>query len=353
MIRYSAFMVFFFVFSVIAHAQVDEMEKMRQQEEAFKKKQQQQEAQFKQDEQEALEKLYQEYLEYEKEREELVLKFLGKNIDEDLREKAEQLEKLQPRDVTYLEKNNPNQLVTQLTEAAQLAEDQESSKPDVETPTDKQEEKTEKASEEIEKSRPTDKTRKELRKERRAEKKAEKAAPIKQELADQENEEVEVQEKVEEVEVEKKEVEVAEVIQKEIEANRPVFIPLKQDAYRISSHFNPDRMHPTLKKRRPHKGIDLAAPTGTPIYASADGIVEISQFSKSAGNWILLNHKNGYKTKYFHLNKLAVKAGSEVQRGDLIGYVGSTGYSSGPHLHYEIRKKNVPIDPKHYFLAHL
>ena len=147
-------------------------------------------------------------------------------------------------------------------------------------------------------------------------------------------------------------IEEKEILELEFEANRPIYIPIKEKDYRISSHFNPNRMHPVLKKPRPHKGIDLAAKTETPIYATANGIVEIAQFSKSAGNWVMINHQNGYKTKYFHMTSFAVKPKQEVKAGDLVGYVGTTGYSSGPHLHYEIREKNTPLDPKNFMVVH-
>lgn len=315
----------FFIGSVTGFGQVDEMERLRKQEEAFKKKQKKSERTFKQDQEKELQKLYEEYLEYEKKREKEILKFLGKNIDEDLREKAEKMESLVPRDITYLDKDNPKQLAEKLAIKAEMLAKEKAK--ESEKPAHKSQSKSEKRVEaDVDKTEVAEKSQ----------------------IPKEDDHKLVKSDKTE-----KAEKEIPDVIKKEIEANRPVFIPLKEGSYRVSSHFNKDRMHPTLKKRRPHNGIDLAAPTGTPIYASADGLIEIAQFSKSAGNWIMLNHQNGYKTHYFHLNKLAVKSGKKVKRGDLIGYVGTTGYSSGPHLHYEVRKKNIPTDPKNYFIAHL
>ena len=101
---------------------------------------------------------------------------------------------------------------------------------------------------------------------------------------------------------------------------------------RISSPFG-SRIHPITHKRHGHKGIDLAAPRNTPIYATADGVVTFSGRNGGYGNFVKLNHKNGYKTAYAHMNRIAVRKGKTVQKGDLIGYVGTTGSSTGNHLH--------------------
>ncbi|MCH8547002.1 MAG: M23 family metallopeptidase, partial [Cryomorphaceae bacterium] len=135
----------------------------------------------------------------------------------------------------------------------------------------------------------------------------------------------------------------------EIEANRPVFYPVNAK-YPITSPFDLNRFHPVLKVNKPHKGIDFGAPQGTPVYATADGLVEIARFSKSAGNWVMVNHHNGYKTVYMHLSRLAQKENARIKRSDIIGYVGSTGYSTGPHLHYEVRLNNKPLNPKRFLM---
>ncbi len=92
-----------------------------------------------------------------------------------------------------------------------------------------------------------------------------------------------------------------------------------------------------LNRKALHMGIDLKASVGTPVYATADGIVETSSFDRFNGNLIAIQHIYGFKSYYAHLNKTLVKSGSFVKKGDLIAYSGNTGISSGPHLHYEVR----------------
>ncbi|GGD60741.1 peptidoglycan DD-metalloendopeptidase family protein [Erythrobacter arachoides] len=113
------------------------------------------------------------------------------------------------------------------------------------------------------------------------------------------------------------------------------------------------RSHPVLGGRRQHNGVDLAAPTGTPVYATADGIVEMAQWYSSYGNYVQLGHGGDMETRYAHLSSYTVSAGSQVRQGDLIGYVGSTGRSTGPHLHYEVRVAGAPVDPRPYMMANL
>lgn len=107
------------------------------------------------------------------------------------------------------------------------------------------------------------------------------------------------------------------------------------------------RVHPIFKSRRMHSGIDLAAPTGTPIYASGDGIVERAQWVSGYGRYVGLKHVNGFETAYGHMNKIAdgIKPGTRVRQGQIIGYVGSTGNSTGPHLHFEIKVNGRVVDP--------
>ncbi|MDZ7638836.1 MAG: peptidoglycan DD-metalloendopeptidase family protein [Bryobacterales bacterium] len=113
--------------------------------------------------------------------------------------------------------------------------------------------------------------------------------------------------------------------------------PLKFAA-RISSRFSHSRLHPVLKIRRPHLGIDYAAPTGTPVQAIAAGTVTFSGRSGGAGNLIKLRHANGFESYYMHLSRRQVKAGQKIDQGQQIGLVGSTGLSTGPHLDFRIRK---------------
>lgn len=108
------------------------------------------------------------------------------------------------------------------------------------------------------------------------------------------------------------------------------------------------RTHPILRQRRAHKGIDLAAPTGSPVYATADGIVSRAEWFSSYGNYIQIEHGSELHTRYGHLSGYAVREGDRVRKGDLIGYVGSTGRSTGPHLHYEVRVAGEAVDPTPY-----
>lgn len=110
------------------------------------------------------------------------------------------------------------------------------------------------------------------------------------------------------------------------------------------------RTHPVIGGRRAHKGIDLAAPTGTPVYATADGIVGRADWFSSYGLYIQIEHGADLETRYAHLSRLAVSAGESVQKGDLIGYVGSTGRSTGPHLHYEVRVDGQAVNPMPYMV---
>ncbi len=116
---------------------------------------------------------------------------------------------------------------------------------------------------------------------------------------------------------------------------------------RVSSHFNPGRFHPVLHKLRAHKGTDFAARRGTPIIATGDGEVQLIGRKGGYGKTIILKHREGYTTLYSHLSKFKkdLKKGQVVAQGDIIGYVGSTGLATGPHLHYEFRKNNIPANP--------
>ena len=110
------------------------------------------------------------------------------------------------------------------------------------------------------------------------------------------------------------------------------------------------RTHPVLGGRRNHKGIDLAQPMGTPVYATADGLVGKAEWFSSYGNYIQIEHGGEMQTRYAHLSGYAVSAGQFVHKGDLIGYVGSTGRSTGPHLHYEVRIAGEAVDPTPYMV---
>ena len=115
----------------------------------------------------------------------------------------------------------------------------------------------------------------------------------------------------------------------------------------ISSRFSKGRYHPILKIYRPHQGLDYAAAAGTPVSAAGDGTVFFAGNKGQYGNLIIIKHRNGYKTYYGHLSKIGkgVKSGARVDQGSVIGYVGATGLATGPHLHYEMRINDRPINP--------
>ncbi|GGE02729.1 hypothetical protein GCM10011515_22950 [Tsuneonella deserti] len=108
------------------------------------------------------------------------------------------------------------------------------------------------------------------------------------------------------------------------------------------------RTHPVLGGMRAHKGIDLAAPVGTPVYATADGKVERADWFSSYGLYVAIEHGSDLETRYAHMSRLAVAAGQHVNKGDIIGYVGTTGRSTGPHLHYEVRVSGEAVNPIPY-----
>ena len=127
----------------------------------------------------------------------------------------------------------------------------------------------------------------------------------------------------------------------------PSRMPL--EGARMSSGYGM-RDHPVLRQRRNHKGVDLAAPTGTPIYATADGIVGRADWFSSYGLYVSIDHGADLETRYAHMSRLAVASGDRVNKGDIIGYVGSTGRSTGPHLHYEVRVDGVAVNPIPYMV---
>ena len=121
-----------------------------------------------------------------------------------------------------------------------------------------------------------------------------------------------------------------------------------KDLTRIASGFGM-RVHPILKIYRPHNGLDFTAPSGVPIYATADGVVDKAEFNGGFGNHVVISHGYGFETLYGHMVKIKAHAGQTVKRGEVIGYLGSTGLSSGPHCHYEVHRNGVPVDPIYYF----
>jgi murein DD-endopeptidase MepM/ murein hydrolase activator NlpD len=128
---------------------------------------------------------------------------------------------------------------------------------------------------------------------------------------------------------------------------RRMFLKAPLKFGRITSHFSFSRFHPVLKTRRPHLGVDYAAPTGTPILAVGDGVVLQSSWIGGGGNTVRLRHNSTYQTVYRHMHGFAkgIKVGSRVRQGQVIGYVGSTGLSTGPHLHFELWENGKYVDP--------
>lgn len=136
---------------------------------------------------------------------------------------------------------------------------------------------------------------------------------------------------------------------RQIPAIMPVY---NKDLKRTGAGFGM-RNHPILGIRRMHEGMDFFATKGTEVYATADGLVKSRSYSETFGNVVILNHEEGVETYYAHLSKFNVKSGQKVKRGDVIGYVGNTGLSSGPHLHYEIHLNGREVDPVHYLFSDL
>ena len=136
-------------------------------------------------------------------------------------------------------------------------------------------------------------------------------------------------------------------------ASIPAILPVKlEDLTRMASGYK-WRMHPILKIRKFHKGMDFTAPPGTPIYASGNGTVIRAQRSATYGNVVYIDHGYGYKTVYAHMSKIKTKRWRKVKRGDLIGYVGNTGRSVSAHLHYEVHKNNRPLNPINFYYGDL
>ncbi len=129
---------------------------------------------------------------------------------------------------------------------------------------------------------------------------------------------------------------------------RKAFLKAPLNFRRISSSFSKRRYHPILKTYRPHHGIDYSAPKGTPVSVVGDGTVTFAGYKGEYGKMVIVRHPNGYKTYYGHLSRIKriARRGSKVKQGDIIGSVGSTGLSTGPHLHYEMRRYNRPVNPR-------
>jgi murein DD-endopeptidase MepM/ murein hydrolase activator NlpD len=133
---------------------------------------------------------------------------------------------------------------------------------------------------------------------------------------------------------------------KKVEIAIPSINPV--EVMRFSSHFG-YRTDPFQGRRKNHKGIDIPGPVGTPIYATADGIVGRAQWVSGYGKYIEVEHGNAIQTRYGHLSGMNVISGQRVKQGDIIGFMGSTGRSTGSHLHYEVRIAGEPVNPMSFF----
>jgi murein DD-endopeptidase MepM/ murein hydrolase activator NlpD len=136
---------------------------------------------------------------------------------------------------------------------------------------------------------------------------------------------------------------------KHIPAIQPV---LNKDLTRLASGYG-YRIDPIYRTRKMHQGMDFTAPIGTDVYATGDGTVIYSGWMQGYGNTIEIDHGFGYRTLYGHLNKVIARKGKKVKRGDIVGLVGNTGKSTGPHLHYEVIFKDKNVDPKNYYFLDL
>ena len=126
------------------------------------------------------------------------------------------------------------------------------------------------------------------------------------------------------------------------------FLKAPLDFYRISSRFTNSRYHPVLKRYRAHHGVDYAAPTGTPVYAIGSGkVIDKGYQAGGGGNYVKIRHNSTYTTTYMHLSKFAkgLKVGDQVAQKEVIGYVGSTGLSTGPHLDFRVYENGKPVNP--------
>ncbi len=140
----------------------------------------------------------------------------------------------------------------------------------------------------------------------------------------------------------------------EMVASIPAVMPISnKDLKRTASGYG-WRIHPIYKIKKFHEGMDFTAPRGTEVYATGDGVVvEVRTRLRGYGKRVVIDHGFGYRTRYAHLNNFNVRKGQKVKRGDVIGYVGSTGLSVAPHLHYEVEKDGKKVNPVHYYFNDL
>ena len=136
-------------------------------------------------------------------------------------------------------------------------------------------------------------------------------------------------------------------------ASIPAIQPVSnKDLSRVASGFGM-RIHPIYGIPKMHNGLDFTAPQGTPIYATGDGKITAAGPGTGTGNHVIINHGYGYETEYMHMVRIKVRGGQSVKRGEVIGWVGSTGASTGPHCHYEVHINGRPVDPVYFFFNDL
>jgi len=137
-------------------------------------------------------------------------------------------------------------------------------------------------------------------------------------------------------------------------SSMPAIMPISNKSLKSTASGWGYRFHPIYKIRQFHYGMDFTAPIGTSVYSTGDGIVkDVQSIGGGYGRWILIDHGFGYQTMYAHLNGFKVKIGDHVKRGQVIGSVGNSGTSTGPHLHYEVHKNGEPVNPQYYYFKDL
>lgn len=140
----------------------------------------------------------------------------------------------------------------------------------------------------------------------------------------------------------------------EMLASIPAIQPISNDDLTRTASGYGWRIHPIYKIKKFHDGMDFTAPTGTEVYATGDGVVsKVKNSYRGYGKRVVIDHGFGYKTRYAHLTSFNVRRGEEVKRGDVIGYVGNSGLSTAPHLHYEVEKDGEKVNPVHYYFNDL
>jgi len=155
--------------------------------------------------------------------------------------------------------------------------------------------------------------------------------------------------------IEIQETSYTELMEAALEKNKkiehyPAITPLKLDKYIWLSSYYGVRVDPFTLRRKSHMGIDFVGPRNTKIFSTAKGIVTLAKHSRRGyGNEIVIDHGYGFSTRYGHLNKILVTEGQKIERGELIGFMGNTGRSTGTHLHYEVRLQNRPVNPLYFF----